>query len=59
MSCGEEKWKNQADVLRTAEEFHSKGGKLVRLQFPTFYEVLSPSLYSLLSESGCERVHVD
>jgi ketosteroid isomerase-like protein len=34
MSGGEEKWKNQADVLRTAAEFHAKGGKLVRLEFP-------------------------
>jgi hypothetical protein len=33
MSGGEEKWKNQADVLRTAAEFHAKGGKLVRLEF--------------------------
>lgn len=34
MSGGEEKWKNQADVLRSAAEFHAKGGKLVRLEFP-------------------------
>ena len=34
MSGGEEKWKNQADVIRTAAEFHDKGGKLVRLEFP-------------------------
>ena len=34
MSGGEGKWKNQADVLRTATEFHAKGGKLVRLEFP-------------------------
>jgi hypothetical protein len=34
MSGGEEKWKNQADVLRTAVEFHTGGGKLVRLEFP-------------------------
>jgi len=34
MSGGEEKWKNQADVLRTAVEFHATGGKLVRLEFP-------------------------
>jgi hypothetical protein len=34
MSGGEEKWKNQADVLRGAVEFHAKGGKLVRLEFP-------------------------
>lgn len=34
MSGGEDKWKNQADVLRTAAEFHEKGGKLLRLEFP-------------------------
>jgi len=34
MSGGEEEWKHQADVLRTAVEFHAKGGKLVRLEFP-------------------------
>jgi ketosteroid isomerase-like protein len=34
MSGGEKQWKHQADVLRTATEFHAKGGKLVRLDFP-------------------------
>jgi ketosteroid isomerase-like protein len=34
MSGGEEQWKHQADVLRSATEFHAKGGKLVRLEFP-------------------------
>lgn len=34
MSGGEEKWKTQADVLRTAAEFHAKSGRLVRLEFP-------------------------
>lgn len=34
MSGGEEKWKNQADVLRSSAEFHAKGGKLIRLEFP-------------------------
>jgi ketosteroid isomerase-like protein len=34
MSGGEETWKNQADVLRTSKEFHAKGGKLLRLEFP-------------------------
>jgi hypothetical protein len=34
MSGGEEKWKNQTDVLRGAAEFHAKGGKLIRLEFP-------------------------
>jgi ketosteroid isomerase-like protein len=34
MSGGEKEWKHQADVLRTAVEFHAKGGKLIRLEFP-------------------------
>ena len=34
MSGGEEKWKNQADVLRSSAEFHAKDGKLLRLEFP-------------------------
>jgi ketosteroid isomerase-like protein len=34
MSGGEEKWKYQADVLRTSAEFHAKGGRLLRLEFP-------------------------
>jgi ketosteroid isomerase-like protein len=34
ISAGEEKWKNQADVLQTAAQFHADGGKLIRLEFP-------------------------
>jgi hypothetical protein len=34
MSGGEQEWKHQADVLRSSAEFHSKGGRLVRLEFP-------------------------
>jgi hypothetical protein len=34
ISGGEEKWKDQADVLRTSAEFHAKRGKLIRLEFP-------------------------
>ena len=34
ISSDEVKWKNQADVLRTAAEFQAGGGKLVRLEFP-------------------------
>lgn len=34
MSGGEERWKNQADVLRGAVEFHAQGGKLLGLEFP-------------------------
>jgi ketosteroid isomerase-like protein len=34
ISAGEKQWKNQADVLRTSSEFHARGGKLIRLEFP-------------------------
>lgn len=34
MSGGEKEWKHQSDVLRSSTAFHSKGGKLVRLEFP-------------------------
>jgi hypothetical protein len=34
MSGGEKEWKHQSDVLRSSAEFQSKGGKLVRLEFP-------------------------
>lgn len=34
MSGGEEQWKHQPDVLRSSAEFHAKGGKLIRLEFP-------------------------
>jgi ketosteroid isomerase-like protein len=34
ISGGEKEWKNQADVLQSAAEFHAQGGKLVRLEFP-------------------------
>jgi hypothetical protein len=34
MSGGEERWKHQADVLRTSAEFHARGGKLIQLEFP-------------------------
>lgn len=34
ISASDEKWKNQADVLREADEFHAAGGKLLRLNFP-------------------------
>ena len=34
ISGGEKEWKNQADVLQSATEFHAQGGKLVRLEFP-------------------------
>lgn len=34
MSGGEEQWKHQADVLQTSDEFHAKGGKLIKLEFP-------------------------
>jgi ketosteroid isomerase-like protein len=34
MSGGEKEWKHQPDVLRSSTEFHAKGGKLIRLEFP-------------------------
>jgi Domain of unknown function (DUF4440) len=34
ISSGEKKWKDQADILRSAAEFQASGGKLVRLEFP-------------------------
>lgn len=34
MSGGEKEWKHQADVLRSSTEFHARGGKLTRLEFP-------------------------
>jgi len=34
ISAGEEKWKNQADELRTAAEFQAEGGRLIGLEFP-------------------------
>jgi Domain of unknown function (DUF4440) len=34
ISGGEENWKKQSDVLRGAVEFHTGGGKLIRLEFP-------------------------
>jgi ketosteroid isomerase-like protein len=34
ISSGEEKWKNQADILQSAAKFQAAGGKLIRLEFP-------------------------
>jgi len=34
ISSGEKEWKKQADVFRGAADFHAKGGKLIRLEFP-------------------------
>ncbi|WP_263365784.1 nuclear transport factor 2 family protein [Edaphobacter bradus] len=34
ISAGDKEWKNQAEVFRAAAEFHAKGGKLIRLEFP-------------------------
>jgi ketosteroid isomerase-like protein len=33
ISAGEEKWKNQADILQSAAKFQAQGGKLIRLEF--------------------------
>lgn len=34
ISSGEKDWKHQAAVLEGSAEFHAKGGKLIRLEFP-------------------------
>lgn len=34
ISAGEPQWKKQSDVIRTALDFHRRGGTLVRLEFP-------------------------
>jgi hypothetical protein len=34
ISSGEEKWKNQADILQSAAKFQAASGKLIRLEFP-------------------------
>jgi Domain of unknown function (DUF4440) len=34
ISGGEKAWKHQVDVLRSSADFHSKGGTLLRLEFP-------------------------
>ncbi len=34
ISSGEEKWKNQVDILQSAAKFQAAGGKLIRLEFP-------------------------
>jgi ketosteroid isomerase-like protein len=34
ISGGEEKWKHQAEVFQSAQEFQAGGGKLIHLEFP-------------------------
>jgi ketosteroid isomerase-like protein len=34
IGSGDLEWKNQAEVIQDAADFHSKGGKLLRLEFP-------------------------
>ena len=34
ISSGESQWKHQAEILKSADSFHLKGGKLLRLEFP-------------------------
>ncbi len=61
ISSGEEKWKSRADVFRSAAEFHARGGKLVRLEFPRtemqrFGDVaIIYSQYALETEVGGKR----
>ena len=34
IGSGEERWRNQADILQSSARFHGAGGKLIRLEFP-------------------------
>ena len=34
ISASEKHWKHQSDILSSATEFHTGGGKLLRLEFP-------------------------
>jgi uncharacterized protein DUF4440 len=34
INSGDEKWENQADVLKDSADFKASGGKLIRLEFP-------------------------
>ena len=34
IGSGQEEWRHQADILRSAAKFQSDGGKLIRLEFP-------------------------
>ena len=34
IGSGQERWRNQADILQSAARFQARGGKLIRLEFP-------------------------
>ena len=34
ISASEKNWKHQSDILSSSAEFHARGGKLLRLEFP-------------------------
>jgi ketosteroid isomerase-like protein len=34
IGSGQERWRNQADILQSAARFQASGGKLIRLEFP-------------------------
>lgn len=34
ISAGDQEWKNQAEVLNEAQQFHASGARLTRLEFP-------------------------
>jgi len=61
ISAGEEKWKNQTDILQSAAQFQAAGGKLVRLEFPRteiqrFGDVaITYSQYLYETEAGGKR----
>lgn len=61
ISAGDKEWKNQAEVLSEAAQFHSSGARLIRLEFPKtliqhFGNVaIIWSEYVLETESGGKR----
>jgi ketosteroid isomerase-like protein len=62
ISSGAKEWGNQSDVLRHSDEFHAKGGKLIRLEFPRtevqhFGDVaITYSQYLYETEEGGKRL---
>ena len=56
INSGEKKWKDQADILRSAAEFQASGGKLVRLEFPrTEIQRFGHALGGLKKEKARDR----
>jgi uncharacterized protein DUF4440 len=61
IGSGQERWRNQADILQSAANFQAHGGKLIRLEFPRteiqrFGDVaIFYSLYLYETEEGGKR----